>query len=98
MSRIRLADLRIHWTGVDDTTPKGHVLVSATDSTGSLRLCLYAGTVPSDDSFRGSLLIPSDNHGQNFLPSQTTAYGPTGAFVSTHGDQTDMLARLARHP
>ncbi|MEU2315138.1 hypothetical protein [Streptomyces albidoflavus] len=98
MAHIRLANLKIHWTGVDDTTPDGHVLVTATDSLGNLRVCLYAGDEPSDDTFRGSLLIPQDNHGQAFLPTQTTAYGPGGGFVTTIGDQTDMLARLARRP
>ncbi|WP_405461640.1 hypothetical protein OG786_29390 [Streptomyces sp. NBC_00101] len=92
---IRLADLAISWTGTDATTPDGHVLVLGTDQLGMLRLCLYAGDTPSDDQFRGSLLIPPDGHGQAFLPTRTTAYGPTGAYVASNGDQTSLLARLA---
>ncbi|WP_228994326.1 hypothetical protein [Streptomyces sp. DH8] len=92
---IRLADLDIHWTGTDDTTPDGHVLVLAIDNAGVLRLCLYAGDTPSDDQFRGSLLIPPEGHKEPFLPTRTTAYGPGGAWATSSGDQTSMLARLA---
>ncbi|MGW1154483.1 hypothetical protein ACWD45_24765 [Streptomyces rubiginosohelvolus] len=87
---IRLTDLDIHWTGTD-----GHVLVLAIDTAGLLRLCLYAGGTPADAQFRGSLLIPPDGHQQTFLPTRTTAYGPGGAWVTSAGDQTSMLARLA---
>ncbi|MDP9953147.1 MULTISPECIES: hypothetical protein [Streptomyces] len=92
---IRLADLNIRWTGTDDTTPDGHVLALGTGSAGLLRLCLYAGVSPADDQFRGSLLLPPDGHQQTFLPARTTAYGPGGAWVTSSGDQTSMLARLA---
>lgn len=95
MSAIRLADLNVQWTGADATAPRGHTLVQGVDSAGNLRLCLYAGAAPSDDTFRGSLLIPPDNHGQQFLPTRTTAYGPGGAYVTSSGDHTAMLARLA---
>ncbi|KOG78709.1 hypothetical protein ACZ90_70685 [Streptomyces albus subsp. albus] len=95
---IRLADLDIRWTGTDDTTPDGHVLALGTDSAGLLRLCLYAGDTPADDQFRGSLLLPSDGHRKSFLPTRTTAYGPGGAWVTSGGDQTSMLARLANQP
>ncbi|MFD9868540.1 hypothetical protein ACFXI8_27225 [Streptomyces niveus] len=97
MAAIRLADLDIRWTGTDSTTPDGHVLVLGTDRLGSLRLCLYAGATPSDDRFRGSLLIPPDRHQQAHMPTRTTAYGPRGAWVTSNGDQTSMLARLANH-
>ncbi|MFD5899060.1 hypothetical protein [Streptomyces sp. NPDC060366] len=92
---IRLDDLNIRWTGTDSTTPDGHVLVLGTDRLGSLRVCLYVGAAPSDDHFRGSLLIPPDGHQQAHMPARTTAYGPTGAWVTSIGDQTSMLARLA---
>ncbi|MYU24615.1 hypothetical protein [Streptomyces sp. SID8352] len=95
MTTIRLADLDVRWTGTDNTTPTGHVLVLGIDSLGMLRVCLYAGDAPSDATFRGSLLIPPDGHTQRYLPTQTTAYGPTGAFVTSIGDQTAMLNRLA---
>ncbi|MET9053329.1 hypothetical protein ABZW50_19505 [Streptomyces bacillaris] len=92
---IRLADLDVRWTGTDDTTPDGHVLVLGIDTAGLLRLCLYAGDTPADDRFRGSLLIPPDGHRQTFLPTRTNAYGPGGAWITSSGDQTSMLARLA---
>lgn len=95
MTAIKLADLNVHWTGTDSTTPAGHVLVLGVDSLGTLRLCLYKGSQPDDAAFRGSLLIPPDGHSQRHLPTRTTAYGPTGAFVTSHGDQTAMLQRLA---
>lgn len=95
MAAIRLADLNIRWAGTDDTTPDGHVLVLAVDSLGVTRLCLYAGNAPSDDRFRGSLLIPPDGHSQRFLPTRTTAYGPDGAWITSSGDYSSMLARLA---
>ncbi|MFE7485481.1 hypothetical protein [Streptomyces sp. NPDC057552] len=91
----RLADLDIRWTGTDDTTPDGHVLALGTDSAGILWLCLYAGNTPADEQFKGSLLIPPDGRKERFLPTRTTAYGPTGAYVTSSGDQTSMLARLA---
>jgi hypothetical protein len=97
MSRIHFADLDVDWIGVDSTTPEGHVLATGTDRAGLLRVCLYAGDKPSDDAFRGSLLIPPDGHTQQYLPSQTTAYGPGGGFVTNIGDQAAMLARLASH-
>ncbi|MFE1473534.1 hypothetical protein ACFW6N_06765 [Streptomyces cyaneofuscatus] len=87
---INLADLNIRWTGTDDTTPNGHVLVLGTDSVGNLRLCLYEGTEPDDAKFRGSLLIPPMGR-----PGGTVAYGPAGGHVTSIGDQTSMLARLA---
>lgn len=89
MAAIRLAELDIRWTGTDDTTPEGHVLVLGIDSLGNTRLCLYVDS-PSDDAFRGSLLIPPDDR-----LSGTAAYGPTGAHVTSRGDQASMLARLA---
>ncbi|MEU9761833.1 hypothetical protein AB0D98_19215 [Streptomyces sp. NPDC047987] len=92
---IRLADLDICWTGTDGTTPDGHVLALGIDNAGLLRLCLYAGDAPADNQFRGSLLIPPDGHQEAFLPTRTTAYGPSGAWVTSSGDQTGMLARLA---
>lgn len=92
---IRLADLDIHWTGTDTTTPTGHVLALAIDGTGLLRLCLYAGDEPADEGFRGSLLIPPEGHGQRSLPTRTTAYGPGGGYFTSTGDQTSMLAQLA---
>ncbi|KOX32807.1 MULTISPECIES: hypothetical protein [Streptomyces] len=95
MTAIKLADLNARWAGVDSTTPAGHVLVLGVDQLGMLRLCLYKGSQPDDAAFRGSLLIPADGHTQRHLPSRTTAYGPTGAFLTSHGDQTAMLRRLA---
>jgi hypothetical protein len=73
VSTVRLADLTALWTGTDSTTPAEHVLVHGVDSTGIHRLCLYAGDTPSDDAYRGHLLIPPDDHGQQYLPTRTTA-------------------------
>ena len=95
MTAIKLADLDVRWTGTDSTTPAGHVLVLGVGPLGVLRLCLYKGSQPDDAAFRGSLLIPPDGHNQRHLPTRTTAYGPTGAFVTSQGDQTAMLHRLA---
>lgn len=96
MTAISLADLDINWSGIDSTTPDGHVLVLGVDSRSVLRLCLYAGDRPDDGAFRGSLLIPPDGHNQQHLPTRTTAYGPGGAFVTSIGDHTAMLHRLAQ--
>lgn len=93
MPAIRLADLDIRWTGTDDTTPDGHVLVLGVDDVGNTRLCLYRGDKPADDQFRGSLIIPPDNPGSL---RRTAAYGPTGAHVTSLGDQASMLNRLAK--
>ncbi|MFF6966278.1 hypothetical protein ACFY9G_23285 [Streptomyces anthocyanicus] len=98
MTVIKLADLNVRWTGVDSTTPAGHVLVLGVDPLGVLRLCLYKGSQPDDAAFRGSLLIPPDGHQQSHLPRRTTAYGPGGAFVTSSGDHTAMLQRLAELP
>lgn len=95
MTAIKLAELTVRWTGTDSTTPAGHVLVLGVDRLGLLRLCLYKGAQPDDAAFRGSLLIPPDGHQQSHLPTHTTAYGPGGAFVTSTGDQTAMLLRLA---
>ena len=95
MTAIKHADLNVRWTGVDSTTPVGHVLVLGVDQLGLLRLCLYKGSQPDDAAFRGSLLIPPDGHTQRHLPSRTAAYGPGGAWVTSSGDQTAMLRRLA---
>lgn len=95
MTAIKLADLNVRWTGIDSTTPAGHVLVLGIDQLGLLRLCLYKGSQPDDSAFRGSLLIPPDGHSHRHLPTRTTAYGPTGAFVTSHGNQHAMLRRLA---
>lgn len=90
---IRLAELDIRWTGTDDTTPEGHVLALGVDSVGNCRLCLYEGAEPDDAAFRGSLLIPPMNG-----TGGAVAYGPAGAHVTSIGDQTTMLARLANQP
>ncbi|MFJ1647997.1 hypothetical protein [Streptomyces sp. NPDC088258] len=90
MAAIRLADLDIRWTGTDGTTPDRHVLVLGVDILGNTRLCLYAGDSPADDAFRGSLVIPPPDRLGGMV-----AYGPTGAHVTSLGDQTSMLARLA---
>ncbi|HEY9371881.1 hypothetical protein [Streptomyces sp.] len=95
---IQLVDLDVRWVGTDSTTPAGHVLVLGVDTLGVLRLCLYKGATPDDSTLRGSLLIPPDGHGQRHLPTRTTAYGPTGAYVTSVGDQTAMLQRLADQP
>ncbi|MFI2078594.1 hypothetical protein [Streptomyces triculaminicus] len=90
MPAIRLTNFNIHWTGVDDSTPPGHVLALGTDHLGNFRLCLYQGNEPTDEGFCGSLLIPPD--GSN---SKTIAYGPRGGYVTSSGDEASMLARLA---
>ncbi|MFJ6729392.1 hypothetical protein ACIQPQ_31270 [Streptomyces sp. NPDC091281] len=94
MTAIRLIDLDVRWTGVDDTTSTGHVLVLGVDFLGLLRLCLYKGSTPTDGAFRGHLLISPEGRGR-YLPTRTTAYGPGGAWVTNSGDQTAMLKRLA---
>ncbi|MGW2657024.1 hypothetical protein ACWC1D_25630 [Streptomyces sp. NPDC001478] len=88
---MRLADLDAHWSGVDSTTPAGHVLVTGVDTLGRVRVCLYEGSEPSDDTFKGSLVLPPKDR----LGSATTAYGRFGGYVVGSGDQTSQLARLA---
>lgn len=86
--KFRLADMDVRWSGVDDTTPPGHCLASGLDPHGNVRVWLFKGVEPSDEGFRGSLLIPSSG--------PAVGYGPTGTFVAGHGDHTAMLARLAK--
>lgn len=86
--QFRFADLDLKWTGVDDTTPDGHVIATGFDSLGNIRVFLWAGDAPSDDAFRGSLLLKDGR--------VAGAYGPRGAWVASSGDQTALLARLAR--
>lgn len=95
MHTLRLADLTIAWSSTDATTPAGHVLVSGVDPTGLHSLCLYASDTPNEHAYRGHLLVPPDNHNQRFLPARTTAYDPGGAYVTSVGDRTALLARLA---
>ncbi|GES27868.1 hypothetical protein AB0G60_02900 [Streptomyces angustmyceticus] len=84
---FRLANMDVRWSGVDDTTPPGHCLATGMDPLG-VRVWLFKGDRPSDDGFCGSLLIPSSG--------PAVGYGPTGAYVTSSGDHTAMLARLAK--
>ncbi|WP_145787187.1 hypothetical protein [Kitasatospora atroaurantiaca] len=85
--QFRVADLTLHWTGTDDTTPPGHIIAAGHDPFGDLRVFLWVGNTPADDAYRGSLLI---KHHQ-----AVAAYGPSGSYVTGLGDQTALLARLA---
>ncbi|MFD9123814.1 hypothetical protein [Kitasatospora sp. NPDC059571] len=85
--QFRVADLTLHWTGTDDTTPPGHVIAAGHDPFGDLRIFLWAGNAPDDDAYRGSLLIKRHQ--------TVAAYGPGGDYITGLGDQTALLARLA---
>ncbi|PBC71045.1 hypothetical protein BX265_5613 [Streptomyces sp. TLI_235] len=84
---FRVADLTLHWTGTDDTTPPGHVIAAGHDPFGDLRIFLWSGSTPDDDAYLGSLLIKYHR--------TVAAYGPDGAYVTGLGDQTTLLALLA---
>ncbi|MGW7504437.1 hypothetical protein [Streptomyces albidoflavus] len=93
MSMIRLADLDIHRTETDEITPEGHVLVTALDRSGLLRICLYEGAEPSDENYRGCLIVPRGSQPQD--SSRIKAYDAEGAFVTSDGDNKAKLACLA---
>jgi len=90
---VRLADFDVRWSGVDSTTPAGHVLATGVDALGRVLVCLYEGSEPSDDTFKGSVVLPPADR----LGATTTAYGRFGGYVVGSGDQTSQLARLAAH-
>jgi hypothetical protein len=93
VSTFRLADQDIRWSGTDDTTPPGCCLATGKDSLGSIRVWLFRGSEPSDSGYLGSLLIPPLK--DVFDGARASAYGPTGAWVTSRGDHAAMLARLA---
>lgn len=90
--RFRLADVDVRWSGIDDTTPPGYCLADGFDKAGNRRLWLFGGAEPSDEGFRGSILLPADPAGVS------VAYGPTGVYVRSSAwghDTTAMLTWLA---
>jgi hypothetical protein len=89
MTVFRIADMDVHWSGVDDTTPAGCCAALGIDPLGNVRVWLFRGETPADDRFLGSLLIPRRENGI------VTAHGPTGAYVASSGTQADLLVRLA---
>lgn len=88
--RFRLADVTVHWSGVDDTTPAGHCLVHGTDPLGRQNLFLYAGDEPSDDGYRGRVQLPAAG-----LSATAIAYKAGGGFAGSGNDTSALLARLA---
>lgn len=92
---IRLENLDIRWSGVNEVTPEGHVLVHGVDIMGFNWLCLYEGSEPDDNALRGSLFIPPSGHDQINIPTHAVAYGPTGAVIANAGNRADMLIQLA---
>lgn len=87
--RFRLADVTVHWTGVDDTTPAGHCLVDGTDPLGRRNLFLFAGTTPSDEAYRGRVQLPAVG-----LSATAIAYKAQGGFAGSGNDTSALLARL----
>jgi hypothetical protein len=85
--QLRLTDLDIRWTGTDGTTPAGHVIAVGFDPLGNTRIFLWAGNTPDDATFRGSILLRDGR--------TVGAYGPHGAWVTSRGDHTALLACLA---
>lgn len=88
MGKFHLAEQDVRWSGVDDTTPPGHCIASGLDPVGNLRVWLFASDEPSDDTYRGNILLPKS------VGSAATAYGPTGAYVKSGFDSTELLQHL----
>ncbi|GAA4881191.1 hypothetical protein GCM10023235_71810 [Kitasatospora terrestris] len=85
--QFRLTDLTLHWVGIDDTTPPGHIIAAGHDPFGDLRIFLWVGSTPDDEAYRGSLLIKRHR--------AVAVCGPDGSYVTGAGEQTAHLARLA---
>ena len=75
--QMKLSEMTFSWTGVDDDTPSGHVLAIGKDKLGNIRLFLFAGEVPTDEGFRGSVLVPPPES-----PRGQIAYGRSGTYVA----------------
>ena len=88
-ARFRSTDAIIRWCGVDDSTPPGYCIAVGTDSLGTHWIWLFKGDRPTDDSFAGSISIPS-RAGQT-----PVVYGPGGGFFGTANDTGEALARLS---
>lgn len=56
---------------------------------GNIRVWLFLGDEPSDSGFRGSILYPPFGR-----LSGRTAYDANGAYVTSQGDDTEMIAHL----
>lgn len=89
MGKFRLADMDVRSVGVDDLTPPGHCIATGLDPIGNLRVWLFAGSEPSDEGYRGNILIPENTEGV------ILAYGPRGSYVQSGRDQAELLKRLA---
>lgn len=85
MPQFRIADLDLHWTGVDDATPPGHIIANGYDPVGNLRVFLWEGDRPTDDNYRGSLILTDRS---------ATAYGPRGGYVKGIGGHAELLVAL----
>lgn len=81
-----LDELDLRWVGHDDTTPAGCTLGHGYDPVGNLRLFLWRGPEPSDDTFLGSVITKEKG--------TSTAYGPRGGFFGS-GLTGDLIDRLA---
>jgi hypothetical protein len=89
MGTFRLTDMDIRWKGTDVTTPPGHCLAQGRDPVGNTRVWLFNAPEPTDEAYRGNLLMPTDPAGLIF------AYGPTGTYLASGDDQTELLNQLA---
>lgn len=90
MGKFRLSEVDVRWSGVDDTTPPGHCTAAGLDPLGNLWVWLFEGTEPSDEGYKGNLLLPKPD-GAPLL----TAYGARGAYARSGHDQTELLQYLA---
>lgn len=91
MGKFRIADMDVRWSGIDDTTPPGHCLAVGFDRSGVGWVWLFYGPEPSDDGYRGKVLLPKDSTSES-VPS----YGPTGAYLRSGRDQANLLKRIAQ--
>jgi hypothetical protein len=89
MGKFRLADMDVRSVGVDDLTPPGHCIATGLDPVGNLRVWLFEGNAPADETYRGNILIPQNAEGL------VMAYGPRGAYARSGRDQAELLQYLA---
>lgn len=96
--KFRLADMKIHWSGVDSRTPDGHCLADGTDSLGNSRTWLFRGPEPSDDGYIGNILWPprADILRPGSSGLRLIAYGRVGGYMRSGTNSGELLAYLAR--
>jgi hypothetical protein len=90
MTQFRLSEVAVRWSGTDDNTPDGHCIATGKDTLGNHRVWLFTGDEPSDDGYRGNILVPAS------AGVILTAYGPTNAYVASGWDEAKLLNRLAK--